>query len=298
MKLTYLLAVFASMLANVRITFGNDISYNSDQSVRGRKGLSLARAKNDLSQNSRLPANGFTENSLAEQSPPTGRDFIRALVEDNEDVWKQFVNHPFCLMMGSGSASLEGFKEYMIQDFVFLRSDIRFQFGLYYRTEDWSILSTEALQIITRGFEYAKEQLDTCIEDLQISKTTMLTAAPTHQLQKYIDFQHEALENESWISHLPHDLFKKTNAWLQGYYEIAHRLKYDPFTRNDTVFYQLWIEPNSYPDDLEAYTDYLNKNLAHVNPHPIEVERWSALFRKACEMEISFLDTGLLNQFK
>ncbi|KAG8794816.1 ATP-dependent RNA helicase dbp2 [Ceratobasidium sp. 428] len=182
---------------------------------------------------------------------------------------------------------------YLQQDFVFLRSDIRFQFGLYYRTEDWSILSTEALQIITRGFEYAKEQLDTCIEDLQISKSTMLTAAPTHQLQKYIDFQHEALENESWIS-----LHVLLLPCIIGYYEIAHRLKHDPFTRNDTVFYQLWIEPNSYPDDLEAYTDYLNKNLAHVNPHPIEVERWSALFRKACEMEISFLDTGLLNRSK
>ncbi|KAG8707604.1 hypothetical protein FRC09_001736 [Ceratobasidium sp. 395] len=196
-------------------------------------------------------------------------------------------------MMGNGSASLEGFKEYMIQDFVFLRSDIRFQFGLYYQTDDWSILSTEALRVITRGFEEAKEHLNTCIEDLQISKTTILDAAPTRQLKKYIDFQHEALKNESWIS-----LHVILLPCIIGYYEIAHGLKHNPLTRNDTVFYQLWIEPNSYPGDLEAYADYLNKNLAHVNPHPMEVKRWSALFRKACEMEISFLDTGLLNQSK
>ncbi|KAG9120734.1 hypothetical protein FRC07_003650, partial [Ceratobasidium sp. 392] len=131
--------------------------------------------------------------------PPTGRDFIHALIEDNKDVWEQFVNHPFCLMMGNGTARLDGFKQYMIQDFVFLRSDIRFQLGLYYQTEDWSILSTEALEIITRGFEYAKDQLNVCIDDLQISKATILATAPTRKLKEYIDFQHSALENEDWI---------------------------------------------------------------------------------------------------
>ncbi|KAG8710426.1 hypothetical protein FRC09_000143 [Ceratobasidium sp. 395] len=124
--------------------------------------------------------------------PLQNRDFIRALIEDNEDVWKRLVNHPFCLLMGNGSASLDGFKEYMI-------NDIRFLLRLYSKTEDWSTLSTEASEIIARAFKLAKHHLDVCTKDLQIPEASILTTAPTRQLKEYIDFKHKALETESWI---------------------------------------------------------------------------------------------------
>ncbi|KAG9118403.1 hypothetical protein FRC07_007098, partial [Ceratobasidium sp. 392] len=199
MKLTSLVA-FYSVVSIIQRVWGSEITRATNRLTVGRRKFGIARVDSHPSRRI-LPAASSIEADSPEQSafPPTGRDFIHALIEDNKDVWDQFVNHPFCLMMGNGTARLDGFKKYMIQDFVFLRSDIRFELGLYYQTEDWSILSTEALEIITRGFEYAKDQLDVCIGDLQIPKATILAAAPARKLKEYIDFQHNALANEDWI---------------------------------------------------------------------------------------------------
>ncbi|KAG8729392.1 hypothetical protein FRC12_021013 [Ceratobasidium sp. 428] len=197
MNLTYLIVVFTGILANVPITSGNSDMSSLAQSAKGRRRFSATAAREDLSRNPGLLGE-LTGDTTTEKSPPTG-DFIRALIEDNEDVWKRLVNHPFCLLMGNGSASLDRFKEYMIQDFLHLQNDIQFLLQLYSKTEDWSTLNTEASEIIARAFKLAKHHLDVCTKDLQIPEASILTTLPTRQLKEHIDFKHKALDTESWI---------------------------------------------------------------------------------------------------
>lgn len=40
-------------------------------------------------------------------------------------------------------------------------------------------------------------------------------------------------------------------------------------------------------------TDFVNKNIALMPPDQRELKRWSAMFKRACEMEIAMLDIGL-----
>ncbi|QRV81663.1 UNC-50 family protein [Ceratobasidium sp. AG-Ba] len=132
-------------------------------------------------------------------SPATGQDFIDALIEDNKELWDRFQNHPFPAMMGNGSASLEGFKNYMIQDFLYLRGYLRFLFGFYYRVEDWNILSEDAPEDITEAVEYANAQLDACTRDLGVPKEDVLGTALSPVIKDYLDLHFKALREESWF---------------------------------------------------------------------------------------------------
>lgn len=48
--------------------------------------------------------------------------FVEYLLEhpDVAPVWDEFINHPFVLAMGDGTLPLESFKQYLIQDYLYL----------------------------------------------------------------------------------------------------------------------------------------------------------------------------------
>lgn len=48
--------------------------------------------------------------------------FIEYLLErpDVQQVWKEFVHHPFVMALGDGTLPLESFKGYIIQDYLYL----------------------------------------------------------------------------------------------------------------------------------------------------------------------------------
>jgi len=49
------------------------------------------------------------------QAPPQPKEKpVDKLLKDNEDVYKRLVNHPFPRALGDGTASLDGFRYYMI----------------------------------------------------------------------------------------------------------------------------------------------------------------------------------------
>lgn len=39
---------------------------------------------------------------------------------DVKNVWKTFVYHPFVMAMGDGTLPMESFKQYLIQDYLYL----------------------------------------------------------------------------------------------------------------------------------------------------------------------------------
>ncbi|KAL9597093.1 MAG: hypothetical protein Q9219_005376 [cf. Caloplaca sp. 3 TL-2023] len=89
---------------------------------------------------------------------------------------------------------------------------------------------------------------------------------------------------------------------IYGWTLLAQKLLNDPLTRNDTIFYNTWIEPNSDPSYSNNLTDivFLSANEA-VWKDAIDTgtasrtSEWTNLFRTALRLEIALFASAFEN---
>ncbi len=62
------------------------------------------------------PAGVLTPSVLEVEPQPEG--FVARLLKDNKVVYNELINHPFPQSLGNGSASLDGFRYYMIVSYL------------------------------------------------------------------------------------------------------------------------------------------------------------------------------------
>ncbi|KAG8734911.1 hypothetical protein FRC10_011214 [Ceratobasidium sp. 414] len=192
-----------STLSNVVEQFGQNVDdfLGPSNLAMGRSNLGLARARFNLAH----PLRGLSLEDMAKDSKKPAaeqHDFVDALIQNNKGLWDRLLSHPFCLKMADGSARMDGFKDYMMQDFVYLRSYVRFKLGFYYKTDDWAVLSMEAPKSIQNEVEYANAQLKTCTQDLNIPDATVLAATPRPKVKEYIEYENNAIVTESWFRYM------------------------------------------------------------------------------------------------
>lgn len=66
--------------------------------------------------------------------------FIDEVVENSMDIWKAYLDTPFVLEMANGTLSIDSFKEYIIQDTLYLREYARvFALAMYKSTSSVDI---------------------------------------------------------------------------------------------------------------------------------------------------------------
>ena len=59
--------------------------------------------------------------------------FIDELIEENNDIWKQYLNHPFVVEMANGTLDIEKYRYYLIQDTLYLKEFGRvYAYALYH----------------------------------------------------------------------------------------------------------------------------------------------------------------------
>ncbi|CAE6447091.1 unnamed protein product [Rhizoctonia solani] len=127
------------------------------------------------------------------------RSFIDTMIRANRDLWDRLIGHLFCSRMGDGTARIEGFKDYAVGDFFFLRNYVRYELGLYSKTDDWDILSTEAPQGVADAVDFANLQLQVCVQELHIPKAKIIRAGPKPQVKAYIDWVNKMIPTEDWF---------------------------------------------------------------------------------------------------
>ncbi|KAJ7740129.1 hypothetical protein B0H16DRAFT_1694352 [Mycena metata] len=152
-------------------------------------------------------------------SPP--QNAVEELVKRNQKAYDKVVNHPFPRSLGDGTASLDGFRYYMIQDWLYLRTCTQLKFlalgsGSYGKqVEEFDV---------RYKVEYTNKLAETCRTMLGIPQSTMDATARSGEL--------DASE------HVYRKVLQDDNAWL-GYYvvllpcvmtygEIAQRLVHTP----------------------------------------------------------------------
>ncbi|KAJ7722689.1 hypothetical protein B0H16DRAFT_346998 [Mycena metata] len=213
---------------------------------------------------------------------PQVPDAVAELLKRNQDAFNNVVNHPFPRALGEGTASLDGFRHYMIQDWLYLKTCTQLKF---------TALGTAAYGKEVEGFdvrykvEYTNKLMETCGTMLGVSKSTMEATPRSVELDASERFYRKALQDD--------------NAWL-GYYvillpcvltywEIAKRLMNDPLTAKNVIYHRAWTKVNYDDSSVGKYIKFINENIAAKGG----VDQWNWTFNIACHLESQLFNTGL-----
>ncbi|EXF80533.1 phosphomethylpyrimidine kinase [Colletotrichum fioriniae PJ7] len=183
--------------------------------------------------------------------------FIEYMLErpDVKNVWKTFVYHPFVMAMGDGTLPMESFKQYLIQDYLYLVHFARANALASYKAKSIADISAGATIVnhITPCTAYTRYVLDVGV-------------------------------SEDWIA-----LQMALAPCLLGYGAVAKQLHGDVKTKREENTYWKWIEnyvADDYVGAVKTGSELIERHAALQSPSSIE--RLIKIFIHGTKMEIGF----------
>ncbi|KAF9785117.1 hypothetical protein BJ322DRAFT_809347 [Thelephora terrestris] len=221
-----------------------------------------------------------------------GNDLVTRLLDDNEDLWNRLLNNPFCMKMKEASkdddAVLEGFKQYMIQDFLYCKKLTEYETARKSKALNQAEVEVSEKRI-KKTAGYASAVFNACTNQspggLGIEGSVVRGACESDALKSHTDFQISTANSNDWVVSLVAMI-----PCIQSYYQIAMDLK-DSSTHKDTVWYNLWVLENlKYGDSTDRQRKFFIDNVDRWNG---QYETVNDIFRKACQGEMDFWATAL-----
>ncbi|KAL3435942.1 hypothetical protein BDV09DRAFT_184725 [Aspergillus tetrazonus] len=203
---------------------------------------------------------------------------------DVQSVWKRFTEHEFVSGLGSGTLPVERFKEYLVQDYLYLVcvtfsrhcSTHRLRSNLYIRT--WFIQSAK---IVLHIQQETALHIDYCAS-FGLSKEEMEKVPETTACTAYSRYILDVGQSEDWLA-----LQVALAPCLVGYGAIAQRLHAEEKTLREGNRYWKWIENYVAEDYTEAVR--LGSELLETHMRKVSLSRMEELvkiFIKATELEV------------
>lgn len=211
--------------------------------------------------------------------------FTDCLFEGSKDIWEKYLNHLFIKEIGNGSLDKDKFKNYLIQDYLYLKE--------YIKVYCMGVIKSDTIKNINMFYESANGILND------------ETATHIDYLKKFgediseIENYKYHKNNESYTSYMKSISmsgdFKEIIAvilpctWSYSYIGKYIKENYIEFEHDN--FYKDWI--NTYSS--EDYTKFTNKWIDYTNEvcknlSDKEREKLISIFRKASIYELDFWD--------
>ncbi|KAH9906280.1 Phosphomethylpyrimidine kinase-domain-containing protein [Xylariomycetidae sp. FL2044] len=202
---------------------------------------------------------------------------------DVAPVWERFINHPFVLGLGSGELPLESFKNYLIQDYLYLVHFARANALAAYKSKNMEDIAAGA-KIVTHIHTEMRLHLDYCAS-FGISKA-QIEATEEHQAcTAYTRYVLDIGQSEDWLG-----LQVALAPCLLGYGALARQLHADPRTnRTEANTYWAWIlnyVADDYVEAVRTGSELMERNA--VLHSPSRIEELVGIFIHATKMEIGF----------
>ena len=209
--------------------------------------------------------------------------FTDELFNEVREIWEGYLTHPFVKELGEGTLDHNKFKNYLIQDYLYLKEYTKVfalglikaktinEMNLYYRSIKGTMEDESQVHInYLKGFGLEKDMLETYLPHLTTASYTsyMLGIALKGDLK------------EIAITILP-------CAW--SYYFIGHYLQ-KTYTIEDN-FYQDWIleyASDDYKKVVDLWINYVNEVCADLTD--AELHHLKDIFIKSSIYEIKFWD--------
>ncbi|KIV85956.1 phosphomethylpyrimidine kinase [Exophiala sideris] len=222
--------------------------------------------------------------------PFTSGHFIEYLLSHPSvvDVWEKYTHHPFATAMARGTLAEGLFKNYLIQDYLYLTHFARTNALAAYKSRTMPAITASANIILHIEREMALH-LGYCAE-FGISKADIERPDRKESLAcvAYSRYVLDVGQSEDWLA-----LQMALAPCLLGYGEAARRLYEDPESKTTEQGnkYWRWVENYVADDYTEAVglgRDLIESHIAKQSPS--RIEELIAIFVRATEMEVRFWD--------
>ncbi|WYZ39832.1 hypothetical protein EsH8_IV_000173 [Colletotrichum jinshuiense] len=210
--------------------------------------------------------------------------FIEYMLErpDVKDVWKTFVFHPFVMAMGDGTLPIESFKQYLIQDYLYLVHFARANALASYKAKNIKDIAAGAT-IVSHINREMSLHVNYC-EGFGIT-VPQIEATEEHQAcTAYTRYVLDVGMSEDWIA-----LQMALAPCLLGYGAVAKQLHGDVKTQRNGNTYWNWIEnyvADDYVQAVKTGSELIERHA--VLQSPSSIERLIKIFIHGTKMEIGF----------
>jgi len=194
--------------------------------------------------------------------------------------WKKYTEHSFVQGLGNGSLSPSVFKEYLIQDYIFLQRFIKILALSAYKAKSIEDMN-RSIDFIMAIKNELKLHIHYC-KKFGISKNKIIKAKERKENRTYTNYVMKIGLRKSNL-----ELFIALSPCVIGYGEIGYNLKKNKNWKKSR--YSSWIKMYSSKEYQNvaknniAYLDYLYKMNKRKN-----IKSLIAIFKKASELEANF----------
>ncbi|KAL9086346.1 MAG: hypothetical protein Q9165_007132 [Trypethelium subeluteriae] len=208
----------------------------------------------------------------------------------NADLVSQFLNNKFCATCARSSDEecLPLYQRYSVQDYFYLEDYVKYK-ALRLNTlpvGNLTALEAEVSSVLSDA-ESAISAGQSYVKDLHGNTSDLAEGNRNIEELAYGNWLQNSASSEDWFN-----LHVMIIPCIYGWTKLADGLLNDPSTKNDTIFFSTWIQPNtdpSYANDLSAFLD-ANK-LLWENEVDTGTEgtmgKWNSLFRTALQLEVA-----------
>lgn len=165
--------------------------------------------------------------------------------EDVRPVWEKYVHHPFANQMGDGTLPIEEFKEYLVQDYLYLVHFARTNALAAYKSTSIDTITASA-QIVLHIEREMELHLDYC-KSFGLLKEDILKHKESMACVAYSRYVLDIGQSQDWLA-----LQMSLAPCLLGYGIAAKRLATEHAENRESNRYWKWIENYTADDYQEA----------------------------------------------
>ncbi|PKY01505.1 DNA polymerase alpha, catalytic subunit [Aspergillus campestris IBT 28561] len=206
---------------------------------------------------------------------------------DVQPVWEKFTKHGFVSSMANGTLPVENFKQYLVQDYLYLVHFARSNALAAYKAKTMASISASS-QIVLHIERETALHLDYCAS-FGLTKEEMERTPEHLACTAYSRYILDVGQSEDWLA-----LQMALAPCLIGYGAIARRLHADQETLREGNRYWQWIEnyvADDYTKAVQLGSELLETHMRDVSPS--RMEELIQIFIRATELEVKFWDMGL-----
>jgi len=203
-------------------------------------------------------------------------------------VWRKYTHHDFATQMARGTLSEDLFKNYLIQDYLYLTHFARTHALAAYKSKTMDAITASATIIL--HIEHEMELHLSYCREFGISKADIESPSRKESLAcvAYSRYVLDVGQSEDWLA-----LQMALAPCLLGYGETAQRLyrEKESVTTEQGNRYWRWVEnyvADDYQEAVRVGSALIEKNILKQSPN--RIEELVRIFVRATEMEVRFWD--------